>query len=149
MKDKLYVPHYLGCSTPWAHLFCSSDPGLSPTVREVAQNLHQIQAKDGELTEDEFLEMTYQNPSRVAEQAAYDGGFTVRKSITLEEQDRRETRDLDRLQDFISSLESPSEEVLAELYRILEGHIEWKPGYRLLLELDPQRSYFFNPDYRG
>lgn len=145
-RDKLYVPHYLTHSTPWAHLFYSSNRGCAPTVREVAENLHRLQGKDGELTDEEFLEMTHPYPSRLAEEAAYDGQSTLRKAITAEADRTRPSRDRDRAQDFISSIESSS-----DLSRLLEDPEEEEsvPAYRLLLELDPEKSPFFNPNYWG
>ncbi|MDF3319792.1 DUF6615 family protein [Rhodococcus sp. C3V] len=144
-KGKLYVPHYLTHSTPWSHLFYSSNTGRTPTVREVAQNLHRLQGKDGVLTDEEFLDMTHPQPSSSAEAAAY-GQFTLRKAITSEQDRTRPSRDRERAQDFISSIESPSD--LSHLLEDPDGE-ESEPAYRLLLDLDPENSPFFNENYQG
>ncbi|WP_158171287.1 DUF6615 family protein [Rhodococcus sp. JT-3] len=149
-KDNLYIPHYLTDSTPWSHMLYSNDPGRTLTVREVAQNLHRMQGNDRELTDEEFLSMTYPNPSKEAEQEAYDGRYSFRKSIDVEEQERQ-AADRIRAQEFITSVELPFGKFPPDLNRILESDDEEESGleYRLLLELDPERSHYFNPNYEG
>lgn len=144
-KDNRYIPHYLIHSTPWAHLL-ASPAGGAPTVREVAENVHRMQGKDDELAEDEFLEMTYPNPSREAEEAAYNGGFTSKKSLArLKEARERRARDRLRAEDFIYATGGGG----ADVERLLESAGEEDLGYRLLLELDPDWSPFMNPNYFG
>lgn len=147
MKDCLYIPRYLVHSTPWAHLLSShrAGAGVAPTVREVAENVHRMQGKDWALTDAEFREMTYPRPSREAEQAAYDGRYTIYKSTTvLDEQYERRAKDRDRAEEFIRLMGQDS-----DLWRLLENTDEDNPGYRILLELDPGSSPFLNPSYGG
>ncbi|MFD4183978.1 hypothetical protein [Rhodococcus sp. NPDC058514] len=143
VHDNRYIPRYLIHSTPWAHLFRSRVRIDTPTIREIAQNLHKMQGKDWELTDDEFLETTYPNPSTEAERAAFDGRFTLLKSISVKEERERRRRSWDRAQEFVHSSEFSS-----DLNRLLEGanEVRPEPGYRLLLELDPAHSQFFNPN---
>lgn len=145
VNDNRYVPRYLTHSTPWAYLFRSRSRSDTPTIREIAQNLHQMQGADWELTDDEFLEMTYPNPSTEAEEAAFEGMFTLRKSISIQEERKRRDR-WHRAQEFIRS-----SEFFSDLSRLFEGADEerQRPGYRLLLELDPTHSPFFDPYQRG
>ncbi|WP_458682599.1 DUF6615 family protein [Prescottella equi] len=68
LEDARYVPRYLIHSTPWSHLFCSSERGAAPTIRDIAENVHRMQGKGWPLTDDEFESMTYRNlPQYVAD----------------------------------------------------------------------------------
>lgn len=153
VNDGLYVPHHLTHSSPWALLFrsrdsgyVSRDPGAAPTVREIAENLHEIQGNAGKLTDEEFLSMTYRNPTTEAEEVAYGRQFdTGRRELDEEDEKERvrQSESLSRAAEFIRAigLDFDPEEVLRMFYRNEEAD---SIGYRLLLELQPQYSYFYN-----
>lgn len=143
VSDNRYVPRYLSHSTPWAHLFCSRSHSGKPTVRDIAQNLHWMQGKDWDITDEEFRELTTTLPSREAQSAAFDGRFSFQKSAVKQE---LRDRARDKAQDFISSIGYPN-----DLSRLLDAPNDnrMEPGYRLLLDIDPAHSPFLNPDYQA
>lgn len=148
--DNLYVPRYLSHSTPWAYLFHSEVPGHAPTVREIAQNVHRMRGRIGDLSDEEFDAMTSPNPSKEAEEAAYGPGrVTMRKYAAAAEKERNKLRDhmnRDRMIEFYQSIGSP-----AGLGQVLDGEEDELsgPGYRMLTDLtpaeNPQLAYGVSP----
>jgi hypothetical protein len=137
-RNKRYIPRYLVHSTPWAYLLYSGAPGMAPTVRQVAQNLHQMQGNRSPLTEDSFEAMTYPIPSREAEQAAYDGQFSFRKSLTTVDE-KREAQNLYSAMGFADN--TGRDDFADRVQNNTDAEVQG-PGYRLLLELNPEHSFF-------
>lgn len=101
-----------------------------------------MQGNRSPLTDDVFEEMTHPLPSQEAEQAAYSGMYSIRKSLTTVDEARRAQR-LSSAQEFAREI---GKDYLADRVPNLTDEPERTgPGYRLLLELNPESSYFMNP----
>ncbi|OZE72863.1 hypothetical protein CH305_27705 [Rhodococcus sp. 15-649-2-2] len=139
-RNKRYIPRYLVHSTPWAYLLHSGPSGAAPTVRQVAENLHHMEGNRSPLTDDAFEAMTYPIPSREAEQAAY-GMYTMRKFL--------DPRDEARYAQRLASAEQFAHEIgrddlVGRMLNLPDETERTGPGYRLLLELNPESSDLMN-----
>ncbi|WP_306436749.1 MULTISPECIES: DUF6615 family protein [unclassified Rhodococcus (in: high G+C Gram-positive bacteria)] len=140
-KNKRYIPRYLVHSTPWAYLLHSGSGGATPTIRQVAENLHHMEGNRSPLTDDAFEEMTHPLPSRAAEQAAYNGGFSIRKSLTTVDEARHAER-LVTAREF--AREIGRDDLVGRMLNLTDETERTGPGYRLLLELNPESSFFMS-----
>ncbi|WP_186439947.1 hypothetical protein, partial [Rhodococcoides fascians] len=105
-----------------------------------AENLHHMEGNRSPLTDDAFEAMTYPIPSREAEQAAY-GMYTMRKFL--------DPRDEARYAQRLASAEQFAHEIgrddlVGRMLNLPDETERTGPGYRLLLELNPESSDLMN-----